>query len=177
MLIAVGIVIAQIAGVYNMIYEADYTMLSFAIMGLAILMTGRCGYLTFLASRTTDPDKLQSLDISKEAGWMSATWCARIGLVGTVIGFIMMLGGLRGVDFTDVTSTQKVISSMSVGIGVALWTTLIGQICSIILTLQYFNLSQYLERLIPKEDASGAGPPPLPGKKKKKGGKNGKKEN
>jgi len=149
-IVGVGCSMATYAGVPKMIYEADSTMLSFVIITACVGMSLRCGFFTYKASEEKDLDKLRELDISKETGWVTANLCSQIGLVGTVIGFIMALRGLHGVDFSDTLATQHVMSAMAGGIGVALWTTLVGQGSRIILTLQYSNLSQYVEQKLLK---------------------------
>ena len=61
-------------------------------------------------------------------------------MMGTVIGFIMMLAGFGAVDAKDANSIQNLMSSMSSGMATALYTTLAGLICSSLLKIQYFNI-------------------------------------
>jgi hypothetical protein len=146
MMVVAGTIVAMFAGVFELVWAADVTYLSFVIMTLAVGMTIRCGILTYNAAKAPDKITLENLSVLKESGELSASICARLGLVGTVIGFIIMLSSFATVDFTDVASTQTLIKSMSMGMGVALWTTLIGQICSIVVNIQYHNLTQFIER-------------------------------
>jgi len=67
----------------------------------------------------------------------------KIGMLGTVIGFILMLSTcLTGVSFQNAQSMQGVIGSMTSGMSTALVTTAAGLICSLILQLQLFNYDQ-----------------------------------
>lgn len=64
----------------------------------------------------------------------------KLGLLGTIVGFVLMLlpiGELR--DF-DTAAMQRMLSSMSGGMGVSLYTTLAGLVTHLLLRLQYFVL-------------------------------------
>ncbi len=64
----------------------------------------------------------------------------KIGLVGTVIGFMLMLGPIRGIDSFDPLTLRAAMSDMSVGMATALSVTLTALIGSIVLKLQYYFL-------------------------------------
>ena len=59
-----------------------------------------------------------------EFGWFSADIMLKLGLIGTVIGFIIMLGSLSDITTFDVSLLQGVLTTMGSGMGVALYTTL-----------------------------------------------------
>jgi hypothetical protein len=64
-----------------------------------------------------------------------------LGMLGTVIGFLLMLGpAFRGLDAANVQSMQAALGFMAAGMGVALTTTLVGLACSMLLQLQLVNL-------------------------------------
>jgi len=79
-------------------------------------------------------------------GWFASQMCLNLGMIGTVIGFIMMLVGFSHVDVSNVKSVQDLLASMSGGMSTALYTTLAGLVSMQILQLQYFNLSRALEQ-------------------------------
>ena len=60
----------------------------------------------------------------------------KLGIVGTVIGFIIMLSSLSTIDEMNLSKMYNLLLSMSSGMKVALYTTLSGLICSILLTIQ-----------------------------------------
>ena len=67
----------------------------------------------------------------------------KLGMLGTVIGFILMLSTCLGnISFQNVQSMQSVIGSMTSGMSTALVTTATGLVCSLILQLQIFNFDQ-----------------------------------
>tara|TARA_B100000886_G_scaffold140216_1_gene94872 strand:+ start:1218 stop:1547 length:330 start_codon:yes stop_codon:yes gene_type:complete len=68
----------------------------------------------------------------------------RLGLVGTVIGFILMLQSVTLIENFDINLMQDLMKNMSAGMMVALYTTLTGLISAMILMLQ----NKYLELLL-----------------------------
>jgi biopolymer transport protein ExbB/TolQ len=70
-----------------------------------------------------------------------------IGMVGTVIGFISMLGGFAELDVNNTQTVQDLIKELGLGMSTALYTTLVGLVCSILLKVQYFNISQGIENI------------------------------
>ena len=83
-----------------------------------------------------------------EMGWFVVDILLKLGLVGTIIGFILMLGSVANTASLDVNTMQKVLRQMSSGMGTALFTTLAGLIGSILLGLQYLLLDKGSDELI-----------------------------
>ena len=82
-----------------------------------------------------------------ELGWFSADLMLKLGLIGTVIGFIIMLGSLSDITTFDVTLLQGVLTTMGSGMGVALYTTLSALVTGLFIAIQYFNLESGCEEL------------------------------
>lgn len=72
-------------------------------------------------------------------GFFIADLMLKLGLLGTVIGFIIMLGSLSNLNSIDITVMQKLLVEMSGGMRVALYTTLSGMLTGILLNFK-FNL-------------------------------------
>ena len=81
-----------------------------------------------------------------EVGWFASDFCLSIGMIGTVIGFIMMLSGLAQVDVSDINTVQGLIKNLGSGMSTALYSTLTGLVCSSLLKVQYFNLNQAIDQ-------------------------------
>ena len=62
----------------------------------------------------------------------------KLGLIGTVIGFILMLMPIAEIQTFDPSTLQQLLSSMSGGMAVALYTTLTGLITSTLVKYQYY---------------------------------------
>ena len=85
-----------------------------------------------------------------EVGWFIVDMLIKLGLLGTIIGFIMMLASVGQTTSVDVSSMQKVLTQMSNGMGTALYTTFAGLTGSILLAAQYHLLDHGVDTLIEK---------------------------
>lgn len=90
----------------------------------------------------------EKLKGSHEAGWFIVDILLKLGLVGTIIGFILMLGSVADTSSLDVNTMQKVLKQMSSGMGTALFTTLAGLVGSMLLGLQYLLADKSADELI-----------------------------
>ena len=64
----------------------------------------------------------------------------KLGLLGTIIGFIIMLAPIAGLDASDKSMMKSSMGVMSDGMAVAMYTTLAGLVGSILLKIQYYML-------------------------------------
>ena len=136
-LMIIGLLISASFQFYHVLYEKDFTYLSWVMFFLL-------GVGTFIATKNAfrfglkkDCDNV--LLKIKTVGFLGQV-CSVLGLCGTTIGFIFMLSSLSDVNLSDPNSTKTLIKNMSHGIGIALYTTLVGQICNILLQVQAFNI-------------------------------------
>ena len=82
-----------------------------------------------------------------EFGWFCSDIMLKLGLIGTVIGFIIMLSSLADITTFDVTLLQGVLTTMGSGMGVALYTTLSALVAGVLVSIQYYNLEGGCEEL------------------------------
>jgi len=73
-------------------------------------------------------------------GGLAADTMIKLGLLGTIVGFILMLGPIAGLRADDEATVRAAMSVMSEGMAVAMYTTLAGLVGSILLRAQYFML-------------------------------------
>lgn len=71
-----------------------------------------------------------------------------LGLIGTVIGFIIALSGVNPEAAADVSSVGPMVSTLISGMSVALYTTLVGAILNIWLMVNYRLLESGTVRLL-----------------------------
>ena len=90
----------------------------------------------------------ESVKGSHDIGWFMVDVLIKLGLIGTIVGFIFMLGSVAETASLDVNTMQKVLRQMSAGMGTALFTTLAGLVCSILLGLQYLLLDKSADDLV-----------------------------
>lgn len=70
-------------------------------------------------------------------GWFASDALVKLGLLGTIIGFILMLDPVANIETFDVEHLKRALTAMTGGMAVALFTTLTGLIGSTLLKLQY----------------------------------------
>ena len=83
-----------------------------------------------------------------EAGWFIASSLVKLGLLGTVIGFLLMLAPVTTLESFDQSQVQNLLKQMTVGMGVALNTTLLGLVGTLLLGLQYILVDRAADRLV-----------------------------
>ena len=150
-LISVGLVALFVSGVLHHVWNYDITKLSFVILGAF------CTETLWLGMQCRKWEKHQMIS-SKwriknfkyfercvESGWFLSDVFLTIGMIGTVIGFITMLAGFSSVDLSDSQSAQDLIINLGSGMSTALYTTLSGLICSLLLKVQCFNMEKLVE--------------------------------
>jgi hypothetical protein len=89
-------------------------------------------------------DKLRS---PMQFGAFAGDGLLKLGLLGTIVGFILMLFPIATLDNFDPTSMKSSMKVMSGGMAVAMYTTLAGLVGSILVKAQYYildNASAYL---------------------------------
>ncbi len=119
---------------HSQLYHADVTKLSFLIIIIFMFTSVWIGRKTYdLETTSVNDDKI-------DVGWFIAESCLALGMVGTVTGFLDMLGtACDNIDITDATTLQDALASMAKGMSTALYTTLTGLIASLIIKVQLVN--------------------------------------
>lgn len=152
-LVLVMLAIFYQLGWISLIYTMDSTKLSFLILAVFFAALAYCGDLAWRADKLSESKLIsqaavQGLEIRSEHGWFAAEICEKLGLTGTVLGFVMMLvGGFQSFDGADPQSIQNLLKQLSSGMSTAFITTLVGVICNIILSIQYHALDNHLKRM------------------------------
>ena len=60
----------------------------------------------------------------------------------------MLVGAFVDLNVADPNSVSESLKKMSLGMSTALYTTLVGLLCSVILKVQFFRLEKQYEKLI-----------------------------
>ena len=119
---------------FHHLYREDTTRIGFFILGILVLTTLWLG------------KKIYSRSKDFSTGWFIAESCVVLGLVGTVTGFILMLGtAFTELDVTNITSVQGALVKMSLGMSTALYTTLVGLISSLVIKIQLVTIERQIE--------------------------------
>lgn len=83
-----------------------------------------------------------------DLGWFLVDLAVRLGLLGTIIGFILIFTSLSRVSIDGADGLQELLVAMSGGMGTALLTTLSGLIAATFLSLQYLILGREADHLV-----------------------------
>src|SRR5205085_3178949 len=84
---------------------------------------------------------------SNQFGAFASDTLMKLGLLGTIIGFIMMLAPIAGMDPGDRSTIRSSMNLMSDGMAVAMYTTLAGLVGSILVRIQYYMLDDATAKL------------------------------
>lgn len=83
-----------------------------------------------------------------QVGWFISGMLIKLGLLGTVIGFVMMLSSISGLENLDISDIKHLMQQMTQGMGVAMNTTIVGLVSSMLLGVQYLLLDRAADQLI-----------------------------
>ena len=84
---------------------------------------------------------------SNAFGGFASDTLMKLGLLGTIVGFIIMLAPIAGLDAADKVAMKSSMSLMSDGMAVAMYTTLAGLVGSILVRIQYYMLDAATQRV------------------------------
>ena len=84
---------------------------------------------------------------SNPFGAFASDTLMKLGLLGTIIGFIMMLAPIAGMDPGDRSTIRSSMNLMSDGMAVAMYATLAGLVGSILVRIQYYMLDDATAKL------------------------------
>ena len=121
--------------IHKDLYAADVTRLSFLIISIFTCTS------IWIGTKTYKVGIQQDYNQKSDVGWFISESCLALGMVGTVTGFLIMLGtAFANVDVSNAVTLQQALSDMATGMSTALWTTLVGLVCSLIIKVQLVNL-------------------------------------
>lgn len=146
-LVVIGFVFSLIAGMPQQIWEKDGSYLSAVTFGIFAYYSIFCGNkILALETSKVDAALLDRVRHGENVLWFVSEACLNLGMLGTIVGFVMMLAGFENVNVTDQSSIQRLLSALGNSMATALYTTLVGLVCGQLLKLQAFILATALER-------------------------------
>jgi len=83
-----------------------------------------------------------------QVGWFITGIVVKLGLLGTVVGFVLMLRSVSDIEQLDTSDIQVLMQQMTLGMGVAMNTTLVGLVSSMLLGVQYLMLDRAADQLV-----------------------------
>jgi hypothetical protein len=104
----------------------------------ADLAAGRAEASQLLSERTHGPH---------ETAWWFASAAIKLGLLGTVVGFIVMSMQISKMQLFDISEVQTLLKQMTQGMAIALYTTLVGLAANLWLGLQLLLLDRMADKV------------------------------
>lgn len=159
----------QRRGLWGALVDGDPSGISLAIIGLAVLCTAWCGRRAWTLTRQVELDSpwraawridcvnapTQATQLLSErshgpheTAWWFAGAAIKLGLLGTVVGFIFMSLQLSRMPGFDIEHVQALLSQMTQGMAIALYTTLVGLAANLWLGLQLLLLDRMADRVV-----------------------------
>lgn len=91
-----------------------------------------------------------------ELGWSMTGAMLKLALLGTVVGFVFMLGAINSLSVREFSDLPDMLARMGSGMGVALYTTVAGLIVNLLLSLQYLLLDRSADRFVARMHLSAS---------------------
>ena len=133
-LLGVGTYFGIYFDIFSKIFITDKTYLSSIILVLFLFSTSLTGYRTWLLN-------YKKIHTDTKLGWFCGEVMFSLGMIGTLIGFVLVFGdALANIDLNNQANKVKIIADMGIGISTAIYTTLAGLVCSVLLWIQLINL-------------------------------------
>jgi hypothetical protein len=171
--LAVGLMVfaawwLHMRGLWRALVEGDPSGISIGIVVLTAVVTAWCGQRAWrlqlqarprsawrtahAADRARVPDDAASLLSERthgphETAWWFASAAIKLGLLGTVVGFIVMSSRIGQMPGFDIDQVQTMLKQMTQGMAIALYTTLVGLVANMLLGLQLLLLDRMADRL------------------------------
>ena len=146
-LIALFFSVVYVYDGFTYVWDNDITKLSFIIILEFVITSIFIGITSYRAGQAPPTQSIlykpAMLKCKKhaETGWFLSETMVTIGMIGTIIGFLIMLSdAFVNFNVEDIESIKSVISTMAIGMSTAFITTLVGLISSLLTKAQLINL-------------------------------------
>lgn len=131
-----GLGVAEYYDGYNWLLNADATKFSLITIISYIFISIYVGKLTYRAGNNIDPPRK-----SVNSLWFYSEACLSVGMLGTLVGFLMVFGtAFATLDIKNTASVAELIKNMGYGVSTSLITTLVGLGISLLTKMQLVNL-------------------------------------
>jgi nitrate/nitrite transporter NarK len=144
-LFTIGLIFATSLGFTKEIYNKDLSYISVCTLALFYCQSVCCGKLFYnlsndMSKKKLTKEKFSTYNRKAENGWFISEMCLNLGMLGTIIGFVMMLSGFESLDISNPSTISTLLSNLGKSMATALYTTLVGIICGCLLKIQYYIL-------------------------------------
>lgn len=156
-------------GLWFELLRGDPSGISAGIVVISLIVTGWCGWRAARIAREALPEgawrQAYAADVRQglaqapellserahgvhETAWWFAATAIKLGLLGTVVGFIVMSSTIGQMPSFELDQVQDMLKRMTQGMAIALYTTLVGLIANLWLGLQLLLLDRMSDRVV-----------------------------
>jgi len=137
----------QYKGLFAALWQVDSSGISFAIIAIYFMLSLYIGVLTRrLTSNHVNSDIFKTNLPYLNSCWYASELLMALGMMGTLIGFTLMLGpALAGLDPANTSLATAAILKMASGMSTAILTTLTGLITSQLTKIQIINIETVVD--------------------------------
>jgi len=139
----VGFFLCRNYGFTDYCIAEDASYICITVFWLYMLQSMLCCRATYQFCKQTVSTAVTKAQL--DLGWFVSELCLNLGLLGTLIGFVMMLSGFRTLSIDDPSTSQALLTQLGKSMATALLTTVTGLVCGMVLKFQYFNLNSEVE--------------------------------
>lgn len=113
-------------------FMADQSHITIVIFLLFMAATA------FLGKTCYDYGEIEKEIINRrlDLGWQLSEYAMLLGIIGTVIGFILMLSQMSSIDISSANAAAKLLTEIPYSLGTALYTTVFGAIGNLLIKIQ-----------------------------------------
>lgn len=131
-------------GLFHTLWVDDLSKLSFFTLSLFSIATGWIGVLTYRFNknlRKVPPRAGDEVVKYLPSLWFISEALMGMGMMGTLLGFIMMFtSNVAHIDFSNVETAKQILAQLTKGTTTAVVTTFVGLLCSLLTKAQLVSL-------------------------------------
>lgn len=135
-LVAIFAFIVMFLGWSGYVFKGDSTHITLVTLGVFVYTTAWCGRLAWRLSNGEDPALIGH---SLASGWFASSVCVTLGLLGTVIGYYLMMQNATG---TGDDAAEQLVYQIRSGMGTVLINTVVGGLCGLLIEIQSHFIGQ-----------------------------------
>lgn len=142
--IVAGSTIAGSLGLFQTLWVDDLSKISFIALFVFTLLTSFVGVLTYRIHIKEDLRNTKYLP----GCWFAAELLMGLGMMGTLLGFILMFqANVSHIDFSNVDTAKQILTQLTRGTTTAVVTTFVGLLTSLLTKAQLINLEMNMDEV------------------------------
>ena len=145
-LVLIGGVISVSLGWMGRVLNGDPTHITLVTLAVFVSTTL---YLGRLSWKLTNGESAKIVAQKLSTGWFASSACVTLGLLGTVVGYFLMMQGVPG---TGEDVAGQLVQQIRAGMGTVLINTIVGGVCGLLIEVQSHFISQTVERAVLEEE-------------------------